>query len=489
VETGNLRASKDRTMVMQPTQPEETTRLWGEVLTAVKDRIESQQTFETWFQPIQPLEVSPQRVDLEVPNLFFVDWIHQHHIKALRECILEVLGVEPEIRFSAREAIPSPRNGECQGTTHARPALGPALVEARGARTVPDPGRDPRSWFESQLNPRHTFATFVVGSSNRFTHAACRAVAGKPGAAYNPLFIFAGSGLGKTHLLHAIGHAVKGARADARVCYVQAERFTNEMIYAIQHAQTLGFRNKYRSVDALLIDDIQFLAGKESTQEEFFYTFNALRDAHKQVVVTADKAPKDIPMLEERLISRFNQGLVTDILHPDLETRLAILRNICEHEGSGVQLPDDVLLLIADRIRNNVRDLEGCLVRVLAIGSLMHQDVTMQIVEDVLQHYVNAEPDRLTPERIVATVAECYGIRVEALCGKRRTQSVALPRQVAMYLMRHFTELSLVEIGRVFGGRDHTTVIYGCERIAQRAIQDSDFSHKLNGLMSTLEVG
>jgi chromosomal replication initiator protein len=239
-------------------------------------------------------------------------------------------------------------------------------------------------------------------------------------------------------------------------------------------------------VDVLLIDDVQFLAGKESTQEEFFYTFNALRDAHKQVVVTADKAPKDIPMLEERLISRFNQGLVTDIKQPDLETRLAILRNRCEQEGEGVRLPDDVLLLIADRIRNNVRDLEGCLVRVLALGSLLHQDVTLEMAEEVLQHYVNAEPDRLTPERIIAAVAEAFAIRVEALCGRRRTQSVTLPRQVAMYLMRQLTELSLVEIGRVFGGRDHTTVIYACERVTRRIADDTTFADKINGLISTL---
>src|SRR5207249_3481445 len=207
-----------------------------------------------------------------------------------------------------------------------------------------------------------TFETFVVGSGNRFTHAASLAVAGNPGHAYNPLFICGGSGLGKTHLLHAIGHAVRQRRPEAKVFYVPAERFTNEMIYAIQHAQTLGFRNRYRNVDVLLIDDIQFLAGKESTQEEFFYTFNALRDAYKQVVVTADKAPKDIPMLEERLTSRFNQGLVTDVKQPDLETRIAILRNLLEHEGEGVNVPEDVLLLIADRIRNNIRDVEGCLV-------------------------------------------------------------------------------------------------------------------------------
>jgi len=282
---------------------------------------------------------------------------------------------------------------------------------------------------------------------------------------------------------------VKHSRADARVHYVPAERFTNEMIFAIQHGQTLAFRNKYRNVDVLLIDDIQFLAGKESTQEEFFYTFNALRDAHKQVVVTADKPPKDIPMLEERLTSRFNQGLVCDVKTPDVETRLAILRNRYEREGDGVRLPDDGFLLIADRIRNNVRDLEGCLVRVLALGSLMRQEITMPMIEEVIRDYVDDEPDRLAPERILVTVGESFGVKADALCGRRRTQSVALPRQVAMYLLRQLTDLSLVEIGRVLGGRDHTTVLYACERVAERVSRDEVFAQKVDGLISTLALG
>jgi len=314
------------------------------------------------------------------------------------------------------------------------------------------------------------------------------AVAARPATVYNPLFIFGGSGLGKTHLLHAVGHAVKQARPDAKVFYVPAERFTNEMIYSIQHAQTLAFRNKYRSVDVLLIDDIQFLAGKESTQEEFFYTFNALRDAHKQVVVTADKPPKDIQMLEERLTSRFNQGLVADVQQPELETRIAILRNRCALEDS-VRIPDDVLLLIADRIRNNIRDLEGCLVRIMAVSSLGAQDVTTALAEEVLQHYVNPEPDQLTPDRIVALVSERFGARPEALYGQRRTRNIALPRQVAMYLLRQLTDLSLAEIGRIFGGRDHTTVLYACEKVGGMVARDSVFSDKVNGMISTMASG
>jgi chromosomal replication initiator protein len=463
-------------MSAQPTLPEVTTQLWGQVLTAVQVRLDSQHAYDTWLKPIRPVSLSPQLVELEVPNPFFIDWIHQHHLSLLRQSLREVLGTDPEVRFTAREA--------------SSPAPAPDPVAPPRSETpqivVP---REDRAWLDSRLNPRLTFASFVVGGSNAFAHAGCRAVAERPGEAYNPLFLFAGSGLGKTHLLHAIGHAVRERRPNARVYYVSAERFTNEMIYSIQHAQTLAFRNKYRNVDVLLIDDIQFLAGKESTQEEFFYTFNALRDAHKQVVVTADKAPKDIPMLEERLTSRFNQGLVADIEQPDLETRMAILRNRIEQDGDGVVLPDDVLLLIADRIRGNVRELEGCLVRVLALGSLLHQKITLQMAEQVLQHYVNPEPDRMTPERILSAVAELFGVKIELLCGKRRTRSVALPRQVAMYLMRQLTALSLAEIGRAFGGRDHTTVMYACEKVATLLRTDNLLAEKVNVLISTLASG
>lgn len=463
-------------MAVQQAQPE-TARLWDLVLASIKNRLESAQAFETWFMPIVPREVTPQSVELEVPSTFIVDWIHEHHLSALRESLTHVLGQTPDIRFSSTERTASPT----------RP---PAPVEV--PRPLPEPPRRETTapaYLESPLNPRLTFESFVVGSGNRFTHAACLAVAENPGHVYNPLFIFGGSGLGKTHLLHAIGHSVRQARAGARIMYVPAERFTNEMIYAIQHAQTLAFRNRYRNVDLLLIDDIQFLAGKESTQEEFFYTFNALRDAHKQIVVTADKPPKDIPMLEERLTSRFNQGLVTDVAQPDLETRIAILRNRCELTGKGQSLPDDILLLIADRIRNNIRDLEGCLVRLIAVASLTEREMNCELAEEVLQQYVDPEPDQLTPERILGLVAERFGVKGEQLCGGRRTRNVALPRQVAMYLMRQHTDLSLAEIGRVFGGRDHTTVLYACDKMRTQVAADHQFAEKVNAIVSTLSLG
>jgi chromosomal replication initiator protein len=455
-------------MAVHTTQSEEIGLLWGRVLESVRTRVESLQAFDTWFKPIVPRLLSPEVVELEVPNAFFIDWLHEHHLPQLHASLKSALGATPVVRFVVSEQA------------------------APGAFAAPSPvvvARPSRSWLDSQLHPRHVFDTFVVGSSNRFTHAACLAVAEKPGYAYNPLFIFGDSGLGKTHLLQAVGHAVRRARPEARVVYVPAERFTNEMIFAIQHTQTLAFRNRYRNVDVLLIDDIQFLAGKESTQEEFFYTFNALRDAHKQIVVTADKPPKDIPMLEERLTSRFNQGLVTDIKQPDLETRIAILRARCATEGGGVRLPDDVLLLLADRVRSNIRDLEGCLVRLLAVGSLTHTEISLDLAEEVLRDYVNPEPEHMTPERIVTAVAEKFGVKSDAICGQRRTRAVVLPRQIAMYITRQLTELPLVEIGRLFGNRDHSTVLHACDKVAALISADSEMAEKINGLMSTLAAG
>ncbi len=479
-------------MAVQSVQPEEQTRLWEATLGFVQARLSSRQAFETWFRPIVPREVSSQAVELEVPNAFFVDWIHEHYLEALRASLTEALGRSPEIRFTAREAVPqsgapsTPAAAVPESDSLRPPA--PVVAEPVAAAPPAKPAAG-KLWIESQLNPRLTFESFIVGGSNLFTHAACRAVSERPGVVYNPLFIFGGSGLGKTHLLHAVGHAVKSARPDARVHYVPAERFTNEMIFAIQHGQTLAFRNKYRNVDVLLIDDVQFLAGKESTQEEFFYTFNALRDAHKQIVITADKAPKDLEGLEDRLVSRFNQGLIADIKQPDLETRIAILRNRAELESASQLVPEDVMLLIADRVRGNVRDLEGSLVRLLAVASLTHAEITLELAEEVLAQYVNPEPEQLTPERILSLVSERFAVRTDALLGQRRTQNIALPRQVAMYLLRQLTDLSLVEIGRVFGGRDHTTVMYACDRVADRISGEEAFRDKVNGLISTLASG
>ena len=471
-------------MAVIPVSPDRVASLWEQVLQKLRDRITSDQAFETWFRPIVAREIGPGAVDLEVPNAFFVDWIHEHHLTALRHACADVLGHCPEVRFVAREPEPLP---PAPLTATVR-VTAPAVVRAPAPEPGPGlrAGSAAREWLDSQLHPRLTFESFVVGASNRFTHAAARAVSERPGWVYNPLFIHGASGLGKTHILHAVGHEVKRVNPEARVYYVSAERFTNEMIYAIQHGQTHAFRAKYRNFDVLLVDDVQFLAGKESTQEEFFHTFNALRDAHKQIVVSADQAPKDIAGLEDRLISRFNQGLVADTQQPDLETRIAILKSRWEQESHGLKLADDVVLLIADRVRGNVRDLEGCLVRLMAVASLTHRDVTPELANEVLAQYVKPDADTNSPDRILSAVSERFGVRPESLVGKRRTQAIALPRQVAMYLMRHLTELSLVEIGRVFGGRDHSTVIHACRQVAERIQNEESFRDKVKLLFSTV---
>jgi len=469
-------------MAVLPASPDQVAIVWEQVLQKVRNRLPTDQAFDTWFRPVVAREIGPQAVDLEVPNAFFVDWIHEHHLPALRLAFTDVLGHCPEIRFSARE--PSLENRGASADRPRDPGTAAGEGSPRQASGVrPAAARD---WIDSQLNPRLTFESFVVGASNRFTHAAAMAVSERPGDVYNPLFIHGDSGLGKTHILHSVGHEVKRIRPDAAVYYVSAERFTNEMIWAIQHAQTQAFRNKFRNVDVLLVDDVQFLAGKESTQEEFFHTFNALRDAHKQIVATADKPPKDIAGMEERLTSRFNQGLVADIQQPDLETRIAILRRRCEQESVGLRLGDDIVLLIADRVRGNVRELEGCLVRLMAVASLTHREITPELAHEVLAQYVSPESEHHAPDRILAAVSERFGVRPETLVGKRRTQAIALPRQVAMYLMRHLTEMSLVEIGAVFGGRDHSTVIHACRQVAERIQGDESLRDKVNGLFSTV---
>lgn len=395
------------------------------------------------------------RLLLEVPNAFFADWIEQHYLHVVEDAARELTGSSLRVSFCIgpeRESQP-PRRAERTGAfAHRR--LSGALDE-------------------SQLNPRFTFPSFVVGGGNELTHAACLAVAERPAVVYNPLFIYGGVGLGKTHIMQAIGHYMKDERPSSRVFYVSSEKFMNEMIYSIQHTRTMEFKRKYRGADALLIDDIQFLAGKESTQEEFFHTFNSLYDAQKQIVVTSDRPPKEIQMLEERLISRFNGGLVTDIQPPDLETRIAILQKKGEEER--VRLPDDVALLIASHVKSNIRDLEGCLVRLLAFASLVSirpSEITCDFARDVLKDLIKTSERSLRIEDIQKTVADYFRVPLEAIRGKRRTNSIVFPRQVAMYVCRQMTDFSLTEIGAKFGHRDHTTVLYSCDKIEQMVNSD-----------------
>ena len=411
---------------------------------------------------------------LEVPNPFFVDWFEEHNLPLLRSSVLSQIETAPEIRFTVAEGYQSSFEPP-EITRGERP---PIAAEIRSAVQMPP----------SNLKPQFTFENFVVGRGNEFTYAACRAVAQDPARIYNPLFIYGGVGLGKTHIMQAIGFEVGIRNAAAKVHYVSSERFMNEMIESIQRGSTIEFRERYRGLDILLIDDIQFMSGKESTQEEFFHTFNSLYDANKQVVVTSDRAPKDIPDLEERLISRFNWGLVTDIQPPDLETRVAILRR--KAERSRVEIPDQVLFFIAENVRSNIRELEGSLVRLSALASLTGSAITIDLAREVLGDYIRSQqqkaPDVLEIQKAVASHFE---LPTESLRGKRRTSTVALARQVAMYLTKQLTPLTLVEIGRRFGNRDHSTVLYACARVVDRTTTDPDFAEMVERIRRSLSSG
>ena len=452
---------------------------WNRILEVLARRLPTQQAFDTWFQPVQPRRVSDEVIELEVPSLFFAEWIQQHYFEILNECVQDALGATPRIQFAIRPEL----------ALVPAPVEEPALAFA-GVSATPEPLRNsilPEGPLpDSGLNSRYTFQTFVVGASNHMSHAASLAVGEKPGVLYNPLVIYGGVGLGKTHLMHAIGHRIREDRPNAVIYYMSAERFMNQMIAAIQTGSTLAFREKYRRADLLLIDDVQFLATKDATQEEFFHTFNALYDSQKQIVLTSDKPPREIEGLEERLVSRFNQGLVTDVKPPELETRVAILQK--RAAADRFYLPGDIALLIASHVKGNVRELEGCLLRLIAYTSITKRaEPTKEMAEEILSEFVHAESLAIEPDSIVLVTAAHYGITREQLKGKRRTNSVALPRQVAMFLMRRMTTLSLSEIGRFFD-RDHTTVIHACEKIERLRVVDRTMRETVERLAEAVQA-
>ena len=466
---------------------------WNRILEEVLLRLPTQQSFDTWFQPLRARRATDEVLEIQVPNLFFVEWIQEHYLDLLAECAQRVLGTSPRVQFIVSpelEVLESPSAPETDLAAETSPAPAGSsrgLASSPGRLFEPTRGAEaPATGLrDSGLVSRYSFYTFVVGSLNHMSHASALAVASRPGLHYNPLVIYGGVGLGKTHLMHAIGHAVLEARPDACIYYMSAENFMNQMIASIQNNNSLAFRNKYRRADLLLIDDVQFLAGKDATQEEFFYTFNALYETQKQIVLTTDKPPKDIAGLEERLVSRFNQGLVVDVKPPELETRVAILQK--RAAADRFRLPGEIALLIASHVRGNVRELEGCLLRLVALTALTgRRDPTIEMAEEVLGEFVKAESLAIEPERIVNSVAEHYGITREQLRGKRRTNAVALPRQVAMFLMRRTTTLSLAEIGRHFN-RDHTTVIHACDKIERLCGSDRGVRASVEALTVALE--
>ncbi len=432
--------------------------LWSRILEQIQKQV-NEQSFETWFRPTRLLKYENGVLFIEGPNQFFTDWLSEHHMPRILAAAEEVLELKPTVELVIRET----------GT------------DTKRNRT----GRRPHiSFFKRytqtgskadgiSLNANYSFAEFVVGNNNRMAHAASLAIAEKPGKVYNPLFIYGGVGLGKTHLAQAIAHFVLEEHKRARVFYASSESFMNELIGSIRKGKTLEFKEKYRGVDLLIIDDIQFLAGKESTQEEFFHTFNALHNGNKQIVVTSDRPPKDINGVEEQLISRFECGLVTDIQIPDLETRLAILKK--KTEKDGLVIPDDVLFLIAENIRSNIRELEGSLIRLLAFSGLTGSEINISLAEEVLKDFIKARPRQPNVSDIQKAVCEHFSISLEQMKSEKRSSQIVLPRQVAIYLTRELTEKSLVEIGRNFGGRDHTTIMHACRKIDKLVKGDAEF--------------
>ncbi len=423
----------------------------------LRDRL-GDQNFSTWIKPTTPLAIEGDNLILEVPSTFFRDWLQDHYLEIIQEAASGLAGRPIKIAFSI--------------TRHPAPAR----------ETPPRPARRKSNLFPgSNLNPKYTFDLFVVGGSNQFANAATMAVANAPGKAYNPLFIYGGVGLGKTHLMQAAANAILAQQEKLQVLYLSSESFTNDFINSIANRTTAKFRKKYRDVDVLLIDDIHFLGGQVKTQEQFFHTFNHLFDLHKQIILCSDRPPQDIPDIEERLISRFEWGLVVDIQPPDRETRIAILRRKAEY--SGITIPDDIIIYIADRIKSNIRKLEGALIQVASYASLTGTELNLQTAELVLSGSVEDEMEKIiTIDQIQRKLSDYYDIRLADMKSSRRPKAIAFPRQLAMYLSRSMTGRSLSEIGEAFGGRDHTTVIHACHKIGKQMNIDKQLSATLSYL-------
>ncbi len=450
-------------------------QLWTSILKELNTSNSiSKQSFDTWFSPTRAVsyQIQEKQLNVEVPSRFFSDWLTEHYLSILQNLAAQILQDSISIKFivSSDLQIKPPE----AFTPNEDIRLSPRMDGIKGSH-IPS---------VTPLNSKYTFNSFVVGNNNRFAHAASLAVAEAPAKSYNPMFIYGGVGLGKTHLLHAIGNHINQTTPEKRVVYVSSETFMNEMISSIGAGTMRAFRDRFRTVDVLLIDDIQFLVGKESTQEEFFHTFNDLYNMHKQIVATSDSHPKEIS-LEERLRSRFEWGLVADIQPPDFETRVAILSQMAEAER--VFCPNDVLAYIANQIKSNIRELEGSLTRVLAFASLTKREITMDLAREVLRDMLTEDYRPITIERITDLVAKEFNLKTSDLKAKRRTASIVYPRQIAMYLARELTDFSLPEIGRFFGGKDHTTVIYGYDKIKDKVAADEKFRNLINRFIRLLK--
>ncbi|HHW67693.1 MAG: chromosomal replication initiator protein [Epulopiscium sp.] len=414
-------------------------------------------SFQTWFKNLKPLSVNDNVLTIETLDDFSRDILKTRYIRLIQNAIAQVTHYEYEIKI----VTPNEAN----------------QIQKSKNTTNKEDSSDPLD-NQSNLNPRYTFDTFVVGNSNRMAHAAALAVAEAPAKAYNPLFLYGGVGLGKTHLMHSIGHYILAQNPSAKVLYASSEKFTNELINSIKDDKNQAFRNKYRNIDVLLIDDIQFIAGKERTEEEFFHTFNTLHEDSKQIIISSDRPPKEIKTLEARLLSRFEWGLIADIQPPDLETRIAILRKKAELER--LTIPNDVILFVAKSIVSNIRELEGALNRIIAYSTLANKEINIELASEALKDLMSSDkPKTITTELIQEVVASYFNLKPEELRSKKRTRNVAFPRQIAMYLCRRLTDLSLPKIGEKFGGRDHTTIIHGFEKVAQDIEKDRELQQTI----------
>jgi len=443
-----------------------TREIWNQCLAAVGQKI-GQQSFDIWLKPLHLLNMTENSIDLEVPNKFFKEWLSENYQSLIRDVLYQITKNQYAVHFHLKERAEEKE------------------VKTKGREKSSAPQISKQTIKEDGLNRTYTFEAFVVGSCNQFAHAAALAVANLPAKNYNPLFIYGGVGLGKTHLLNAIGNHIVQNDITANVCYISSEKFTNELINSLRYEKMTDFRNKYRNKDVLLVDDIQFLGGKERTQEEFFHTFNALYDSHKQIVITSDKLPKEIPGLEERLRSRISWGLIADIQPPDMETKVAIL---CKKaEMYNIALGNDVGLFLASRLGSNIRELEGALTRLRAFASLTGSDITIAMAKETLEDILTDRQKAISIDEIQKTVANHFNIKVSDLKSSRKLKIYALPRQICMYLCRTLTKSSFPEIGTKFGGKDHSTVIHAFRHIEKKISEDRETKKIIENLSSELQ--
>ncbi len=438
-------------------------QVWEKTLNIIKPEL-TEVSFTTWIKPVEPVSLKNNKITLGVSNTFAKDILVSRYTTLIANAFKQITSNKYEVEFIVLSKEGSSPFKERNNSDMSSPAEISSLTN---------------------LNPKYTFDTFVIGNSNRFAHAASVAVAESPSKAYNPLFIYGGVGLGKTHLMHAIGDYILQNNPKTKVVYVSSETFTNELINSIRDDRNVDFRNRYRTMDVLLIDDIQFIAGKERTQEEFFHTFNTLHESNKQIIISSDRPPKEIPTLEDRLRSRFEWGLIADIQPPDLETRIAILRKKAQMEN--VEIPNEIMVHIAKKIQSNIRELEGALIRIIAFSSLTNSEITVELASEALKELFSAKARQLNVDLIKETVSDQFNIKLEDFNSKKRTRAISYPRQIAMYLSRELTDLSLPKIGEEFGGRDHTTVIHAYDKITKDMEEDAAFKEKIETIIKELK--